>query len=252
MWDNFFSRILETAIGQIIAMLVVSAIMGVLMGLWGRFKARWSWPMAVFIGIVSLTCFMLLFEQVLPHISIESKQPKSAVEKAPVSRNYDELSVKYIKLINELKSKDNDLSKIKSQLDSLKSENIKLLEANKDLSKKLAECDKSNTELAYKLLQTVRERQLQPYEHKMESLLVAQQSNGSAFSGDIVVSIEEVKDNRIYGFIGSKGFSSLRLDGVELGNTLQYYTTFYYEIKPNEIRPNGVKFIIIQYKKLNE
>ncbi|OGR30016.1 MAG: hypothetical protein A2139_02710 [Desulfobacca sp. RBG_16_60_12] len=148
------------------------------------------------------------------------------------------------RLKNLLQSKDDELIKAKSQYDKVKIE--------------LDKCQASSNQFPQQISKKESGKDpLKKYEHKMARTHVGLHNTTHVpdFFGDIFITIEEVKNNKIYGFLGSKGFPSLQLNGMEVGNKLEYRTNFYYEIKPVAIGRLGqgsVDFLIIQYKELKD
>jgi len=162
---------------------------------------------------------------------------------------YRESQGEFSKLQDIIRSKDD-------QIDELKMTNNSLYERKLQLQKELEKCQ------SYKNInspqgskdQSYKKDPLKKYTHRMKRTHVRLHHTNWVF-GDICISIEEVKHNKIYGFVGSKEFPSLRMNGVEIGQKLEYKTSFFYEITPTKIgrlRSEDVDFFIIQYNEMRD
>ena len=163
---------------------------------------------------------------------------------------YRESQGDFSKLQDVIRSKD-------AEIDEAKSRYNKLHESKLELQKELENCqsDKNRISPQASKDQSYRKDPAKKYTHQMERTNVSLHNTTWAFFGDICISIEEVKHNKIYGFVGSKEFPSLRMNGVEIGQKLEYRTNFFYEIKPTQIGRLGlghVDFFLIQYKEMRD
>lgn len=165
-------------------------------------------------------------------------------------KKYKESHGNIAKLQEEIINKDTEINEAKLRYNKLNKSTLQL-------QKELQNCRSGKNQIT---LQSPKEQSYtrdpsKKYTHNMENVHTRLRNTSWAFLHDICISIEEVKHNKIYGFVGSKEFPSLRMNGVEIGQKLEYRTNFFYEIKPTQIGmpfSGDVDFFLIQYKEMKD